>query len=110
MKFDFGDIYDAENDLLDDEVDEFEDAEKSLLNDLSSDIDSVGNISDEDVENFDYDPENDDEYNDFDDSDYIEYHDDGENDDESNSEDDITYEIDNEDEEDYINDDIINYI
>ena len=51
MKFDL-DIYNPADDLLDDEVDDFEDAEDSLFDDLSSDIDNIGDISDEDVENY----------------------------------------------------------
>jgi hypothetical protein len=64
--------------LLDDEVDCIEDAEEDILTDDSSDIDRVGEITDEVIDADDYDPmeDLDDEdfgYTAYNDNDYIEY-------------------------------------
>ena len=59
--------------LLDQEVDLIEDAENDLLNDEGTDIDNIGDITDEDVDANEYDPLDDiDEYQDtYNDQNYI---------------------------------------
>lgn len=92
--------------LLDNEVEEIEDAELDLLSDDSSDIDRVGNITDEDIDADEYDPmedlENyaDDDYDDtYNDDEYIDYKITDTTDDDII--DSVEDEIDEEDEEDY---------
>lgn len=53
--------YGPEEDLIDDEVDEINDAEDSILYDNGNDIDDIGNITDEDVDAYE-DDEDLDEY------------------------------------------------
>lgn len=66
--------------LLDDEVNEIEDAELDLLSDDSSDIDRVGEITDDDIDADEYDPMEDledyadEDYDDtYNDDEYIDY-------------------------------------
>lgn len=62
-------IYGSPEDyLLDDAVNDIEDAEEDVLYNDSKDIDRVGDITDEDIEASDYDPE--DDLEDYIDSDY----------------------------------------
>lgn len=48
--------------LLDDESDELQQAMDEVIEDTGRDIDDIAEITDEDVENFDYDPEAESEY------------------------------------------------
>lgn len=48
--------------LLDDESDELQAAMDEVIEDSGSDIDDIAEITDEDVENFDYNPEAESEY------------------------------------------------
>lgn len=106
-------IMNAEDSMLDDAADEVIDASYEILSDDGSDIDVIGDISDEDVEEFDYDPDEEDigeddevHYNDCNDE-YIEYEridyvDEDEYDEEDDEDDDYF-----EDEEDYNDEDLI---
>lgn len=78
--------------LLDDVVDEIEDAEEDILTSDSTDIDRIGDISSDDVDADEYDPYEDDSYlNDDDQDTYV---------DEVDDEESIEYEVEEDDETD----------
>lgn len=78
--------------LLDDVVDEIEDAEEDILASDSTDIDLIGDISSDDVDADEYDPYEDDSYlNDDDQDTYV---------DEVDDEESIEYEVEEDDETD----------
>lgn len=98
-----------EDELIDSAAEEIEDAEQNILYNSSTDIDYVGNITDEDVESSSYDP--DEESDIYDDNDTIVYTIPVENTDECEEDYcDDCYSDDEEDEDDYDDDeDILNY-
>lgn len=85
--------------LLDDAVDEIEDAEEDVLASDSTDIDLIGDISSDDVEADEYDPYEDDYYLDDDQNTYA-------NNDDIDGEDSIEYEVEDDETDEEITDSI----
>lgn len=86
--------------LLDDVVDEIEDAEEDILASDSTDIDLIGDITSDDVEADEYSPYEDDYY--LDDDDQITYT----NNDDIDNEDSIEYEVEDDETDEEIADSI----